>query len=771
MTKFAMPRIGLADDMTSSKPALRDCIEAVLTQGDALMGTVIDGLNASQGQTKGRAALINQNPANKRAIEHLRLNAPAVKATFSGELRTVLYHSGAHDAGPQPLLRFDDFQFLEEKQIDANIEFAVTQQEVCQAVDEVLPPLNALISNLLGLVTVQAQLNPLKPEAFVHAFRETMVRHMPNEAVRSVLMTPAAGLMGISLRQLYKDVAEWLRSQGVEPALPVGIYPGTSSAAGAKVPETAVSRTLLTLDKLRRLLSGDLDTGLALSPSAPKDFINTVPASFVALEDLKLVEPMMQRLARRAKLPDGVGAHAAATQGSSASSAAGFSMLSDSPDAAAQKSTQSRQLGRQLGREVVRLMLENLMKDRRLLPQIREFIKELEPVLLQLSQTDPRFFSERQHPARQLLDRLTHRSLAFSSESDDGFGVFSKAISNSVRVLVGGSGEAASFARVLRKLEQGWEREEDALRKRHEEGVRRLLHAEQRNLLAERFAEDFQARIKSKEVPELIVAFLRGPWPQVVAESQLSHTDGASDPEGFLALVDELIWSVQVRLARRNRPRLVQLVPNLLVKVRQGLQLIGYPEERIPVFFDELISLHEKAFEGPRASAVAGQDQADAAVAGFGELVATADESPEDDMPAKSGAQAFRVDDYEASESGYFADDADLQADLPAGEPAFADAEPSPWSVADLHTGSWVELMLQGNWVRAQLTWASPHRTLFMFVSGQGLAHSMSRRTMDRRRVQGMIRVVSDGNVVGSALDAVAQTALRNNLNQPEAQP
>ncbi len=769
MTKFAMPRLGLADDMTGSKPALRDCLEAVLMQGDALMGTVIDGLGATQGQTKGRAALINQDPANKRAIEYLRLNAPAVKATFSKELRTVLYNSGAHDAGPQPLLRFDDFQFLEEKQIDANIEFAVTQQEVCQAVDEVLPPLNAMISNLLGLVTVQAQLNPLKPEAFVHALRETMVRHMPDDGVRGVLMTPAAGLMGISLRQLYKDVSEWLRSQGVEPALPIGIYPGTSSVAGAKVPETAVSRTLLTLDKLRKLLSGDLDTGLAISPTGPKDFINTVPASFVALEDLKLVEPMMQRLARRAKLPDGIGAQALGSSSPPASSSASYSMLSDNPETVAQKSTQSRQLGRQLGREVVRLMLENLMKDSRLLPQIREYIKELEPVLLQLSQTDPRFFSERQHPARQLLDRLTHRSLAFSSESDEGFGVFSKAISNSVRVLVGSSGEAASFARVVRKLEQGWARDEDSLRKRHEEGVRRLLHAEARNLLAQRFAEDFHARIEDKDIPELIVAFLRGPWAQVVAESQLSHTDGASDPEGFLALVDELIWSVQVRLARRNRPRLVQLVPHLLVKVRQGLQLIGYPEERIPVFFDELISLHEKAFEGTRAPAPASDGQADATVADFGELVATADVSPDDGMSAQSGADAFCVDDYEASESGYFADDADLSADLPVGAAALADAEPSPWSVSDLHTGSWVELMLQGAWVRAQLTWASPHRTLFMFVSGQGLAHSMSRRTMDRRRVQGMIRVVSDGNVIGSALDAVAQTALQNNLNQAEA--
>jgi hypothetical protein len=67
-------------------------------------------------------------------------------------------------------------------------------------------------------------------------------------------------------------------------------------------------------------------------------------------------------------------------------------------------------------------------------------------------------------------------------------------------------------------------------------------------------------------------------------------------------------------------------------------------------------------------------------------------------------------------------------------------------------------------WVRAQLSWASPHRTLFMFVSDGGMAHSMSRRTMDRLRGLGLIRLVSDGHVMDSALDAVAREALRNDV-------
>jgi len=767
MAKFPMPRLGLADDLTAAKPALRDCLEAVLLQSDVLLEGVIVGLTASQTQTKGRAAHINQNPANKRAIEHLSRHAQKVKDTFSEELRKALYTSGSHEHPARLLLRFDDFQFLEEKQIDANIESALTQQEIAQAVDDVLPTLNAMVSSLLGLVSVQSQLNPMKPEAFVLALRECLAKHVKDDSVRAALITPAAGLLGIALRQLYKDVSDWLRSRGVEPALPAGASLGAGGASGAKAPETSVSRTLLTLDKLRRLLSGDLDIGFNLGSSGPKDFLHTVPASFVALEDLKLVEPMMQRLAKRAKQPD------------AATPRATVDMLA-SAETVAHERAQGKQLGRQLGEEVVRLMLENLMKDQRLLPRVRDMIKELEPVLLQLSQSDPRFFSERQHPARQLLDRVTHRSLAFSSENDEGFGRFSKLIANSVRVLSGGVGDEASFARVLRKLEEGWEREEDAQRKSHEEAARALLHAEQRNLLAQRFAEDFHQRIKGKDVPDLISAFLRGPWAQVMAESQLNCTDGTADPEGYRALVDDLIWSVQLRLARRNRPRLVALVPNLLIKLRQGLQLVGYPEERIPVFFDELITLHEKAFEGPRAivqeveksdgPALADTSAAEGTSA-FGESEPGSEGSDADDADEMVALkpEAFWVGEQEATDSGYLADDIDLEIDLPQGFVKQEDGEPNLWSVADLNTGAWVEIMLNGVWIRAQLTWASPHRTLFMFVSGRGLAHSMSRRTIDRRRASGLIRLVSDGNVVGSALDGVAQTALRNNRDQPDA--
>ena len=728
-------RLGVAHEGTTERPTLQTCLEAVLGQSDALVDDMLSGLQATLVTGKTKSLHGAPNALARSAIETVIQRGDAFKAAFAASLRAALYGGDTHRNRANPSVKFDDFQFLDEDQLDANIEFALTQQEVVLAVDDTLPLLNGLISSLMGWITVQAALNPLKPEVFVFALRESFASQVQDEGARAAVMTQAAGAMGVSLRVLYRELAEWLRSQGVEPV-------GTMTPVGGnmgqyvKPAESSVTRTMLTLDKLRRLFSGELDPG----PGANKDFMHTVPASYVALEDMKMVEPMMKRLVERASQPNATPTRITIAPGDAKS--------------IRRDRTHSKRLGRQLGEEVVRMMLENLMQDRRLMPKVRQSLKTLEPVLIKLSQRDPRFFSERQHPARQFMDRITSRSLAFPQEDDPRFGRFQKALENAVSVLEGGEGDAASFTRVLRKLEEGWARDEQDQRQRAEEAARALLHAEQRNLLAERMAADFADRVRDKKIPEMVVSFLQGPWAQVVAESQLQCVDGTVDTDGYLGLVDDLIWSVQLRQARRNRAKLVGLVPGMLVELRQGLHLISYPEERIPVFFDALISYHEKAFEVPKGTDTS--PLAEATLSDHDGVLAGTD--PQDLMPA----DAMWMAQDEATDSGYLrgTDSRMPEVEEPPEVPDEGIAQ--DWTAQSLVTGSWVDLALGGQWVRAQLTWASPHRTLFMFISGSGMAHSMSRRTMDRLRSMGLIRLVSDGRVLDNALDAVAQTALRN---------
>lgn len=757
MKKFRMRRLGVSDDPTLEKPSLHDCIEAVLEQSGPLIDDVIKGLDLAMHQVGGKVSKVNERGLSLPIVEELRRQAEAVRATFGVQLRLAIYRSGSHASDPEALVRFEDIQLLDEGQLDANIEFAMAQQEIQMAVDEVMPPLNALISSLMGWMSVQAHLNPLRPETFARALRETLLQHVPSEQARTALITPAAGILGHSLRTLYKELGDWLRSQGIEPVVP--LLTSAAPAPGGTPVEHPVTRTMLTLDKLRRLLTAEID--LSGGANRGKDFLHTVPASMVALEDLRMVEPMIKRLSERA-LKDAK----AAAKGT------GKNM--------------NRELGQQLGEEVVRLMMENLGKDPRLLPPVRAQVKELEPLLLRLAQADPRFFSERKHPARQFLDRITHQSLGYKTENDERFQRFLKMVSSSVLELLGSDGHPESFARALTMLDAQWSRVDLALRAKQEDAARALMHAEQRNMLAQRLAADFQERLRDKKVPDFVAAFLCGPWAQVVAESQLRNADGTTDGQGYLDLVDDLIWSVQGKLARRNRDRLVQLVPNLLVKLRHGLLLIEYPPERIPRFLDQLIALHEQAFEPPKVKAPAPSKAAAKPAQppeGDGdpmdglevtELDGFPDELPEEfsqesseestggyGVIEASDADSIWMAGHEADEAGYLPEGDVMPNAAPAGAPVSG-----AWNAAELAIGCWVELQLKGEWVRAQLTWASPHGTLFMFISGKGLAHSMSRRTMEQLRTRGLMRIVSERHMVDNALDAVAQTALLNARNQ-----
>ena len=730
-------RIGVSDDPGALKPSLAQCLEAVLEQADGLIDDVLTGLDISVAKAKTLNSRDN-NPATALAIELLLHQRAGVRTTFVAQLRAAIFQGGGPDANyGKNMMSFDSLQLLEEEQLDENIEVARALQEISISVDEALPPLDALMSTMLGWITIQSQINPLRPQLFVRALRETLAVHVGDVDARGAIIGPASGRMGVGLQKLYKEISDWLRSFGVEPAgiTSAAVAPGAVTKPGAA--QSSVARTLLTLDRLRKLLAGELDDNGNLVPRNPQDFLHTVPASLETLQDLKQVDAMVKRLSKKAAKD------------------AGDPSIARKPRKVAQT---SKQLGKQLGEEVARMMLDNLVEDERLLPRVRDLLQALEPVLLPLTKTDARFFSDRLHPARQFLDRVTHRSLGYTSEQDEGFPKFMKSVEDAIVALTenaGAGGDLAPFGLALQRLEEIWAREDKAQRKRREEGARTLLHAEQRNMLAQRLSVEFREKTVGKEVPQMVVDFLGGAWAQAVAELQLTHPDGTPDPYGFLKLVDELIWSVQPSVARRNRTRLVEMVPRMLGQLRQGLQLIDFPAERISVLFDELIALHEKALEGIirlKAPPV----ELEPPVLGAAEEVQA--------LPEDAGDSEFWLADNEATEAGYLQEEAVMPMDL--GATADAAKEAPPATMAELNTGAWIELMLDGNWVRAQLTWASPHRTLFMFTSRGGLAHSMSRRTMDRLRSQGMIKIVSDGHVVDNALDAVARTALRNTLDK-----
>ncbi len=745
MAKSMKLRLGVADDPTALQPSLNDCLAAMLEQADALMADVLLGLMTAAETTGPRRIAAFQGAPVKQAILHLTTHTPAVQASFLQELTRLVYEGGGKDQKEPEVLRFQDLQLFDEAALDQSIEVARAQQEVALAVDDTLPALDALISTMLGWRTIQPGLNPLRPEVFVRAMQKALADHVPQAQVREALITPAAGLMGVNLRRLYREMADWLRSTGVEPAVPLGGRVDRKTGATGKPVTDTVAKTLLTLDRLRKLLHGDFDQ------PRKAEFLHTVPASMALLNDLKKTDELVKRLEQRPK--------------PAAEAPKPVDMLAqmDAPPPVPQR------IGQQLGEEVVRLMFDHLLEDRRLLPGMKRELKKMENAVLRLTKADSRFFSDRNHPARQVLDRIVQRSLAFSAEDDPGWKQFMVSVESASAWLDSKVIDAETFGELLDQLQAQWTGQDHGAKQKREEAARALLHAEQRNLLAQKLAAEFVQGLEGLDVADFIRDFLKNAWAQVVAEAQLSCDDGSSDPYGYRALVEDLVWSVQKSTAQRGRARrLVQMIPGLLQRLREGLQRIGYPPELTQRFFDHLITLHRAAVqEGRDAGAEA------AAEAAWSEPSQFSD-SAQDEIQ-------MWLDENEAQESGFLSEEPDLtpenvaapeaaeeekrREDLVAARAAAAPAQATVPTIEELRIGAWVEIHIKGEWVRAQLTWCSPHATLFMFTSIGGTAHSMSRRTMDKLRANDHLRVVADRPVVDEALDQVAQAALKNSVD------
>src|SRR5690606_36095457 len=52
--------------------------------------------------------------------------------------------------------------------------------------------------------------------------------------------------------------------------------------------------------------------------------------------------------------------------------------------------------------------------------------------------------------------------------------------------------------------------------------------------------------------------------------------------------------------ASLNRPRLVRVIPPVLRTLREGLDSIDYPRERVDAFFQTLMGMHEAAYKTQR---------------------------------------------------------------------------------------------------------------------------------------------------------------------------
>ena len=756
----------------------RACIGAAAERGKVLMtGMVEAALRKSMPQRIALANDVQEREIQQESLRLLMQYEDKLREAFPQALLAEFAAaiSGALERDSGSSLSFDALELMGDDQIQESMELARAQQATLLAVDGELGELTALISAAQGLKSAQVDRNPLRPDVYVRGLRSAIADTGVKSAVRMRWLSHLGEALGPLLAKDYLFLSGMLREQGVIEAS-YNVITQLESPAVARLldddeDDKAVPagqprpETLLTVRQLRRLLAGELDAGAnSFDEKFAREFDDgrepspgfspTVPAAFEALQEMKQVDEVVQRIKRR---QSGQGADSG-------------------PGTLQEKLRRKASPGQALGLEVVSLMMDNIASDARLLPEVQKVVRELEPALLRLALVDPRFFSDKRHPARRFLDLVVQKSLAWQSASSPGFTAFLDPAQQAVQALVATQIEGAEpFAYALHTLEEAWAEQQKRERRKRDKAVRTLLQAEQRNLLAEKIAKDLRQRAETAGAPRGVVYFVAGPWAQVIAQARLLDASGQPDPGGYEDAVTDLLWSAIPEVAATNPTRLARLVPNLLARLREGLDSIGFSRSKASRFFEELMALHARALQptgdaddSPRARLEAQFRDADLAAG----LWLAPSEAHQSGFLETQAPQADRPLFEQTRPAG----DETVPHTAPHTAPPMAHTVPgvldsqhpsaaAPAAPLTLTAGTWVELRLDGRWLRTQLTWASPHGTLFMFTQADGTNQSMTRQSLDQLHATGDLRVLAHRAVVEGALDAVAQAALRNSLD------
>ncbi len=224
--------------------------------------------------------------------------------------------------------------------------------------------------------------------------------------------------------------------------------------------------------------------------------------------------------------------------------------------------------------EVVALMFQSILAEDRIPPAVRVWFARLQVPVLRVALAEPEFFSNLNHPARQLIDRMGSCALGFDATS------------------ITGSALEAEIKRIVQVIEQYpetgrrvfqlvYDEFEKFLAKflTEKQATSRLVsvaqQVEQKETLAIQYTIELRTMLKDMPVRDEIREFLFKTWAEVLALSAVREGPQHADTIAFKRTAADLVWAASAKPNRSERAQVIQSLPGLLQRLRQGLALMG----------------------------------------------------------------------------------------------------------------------------------------------------------------------------------------------------
>ncbi|HTO46575.1 MAG TPA: DUF1631 family protein [Burkholderiales bacterium] len=560
--------------------------------------------------------------------------------------------------------------------------------------------------------------NPLCPEAVFEALKMACGKLPGDFAVKRSLLNAFQPYVAAGITTVYADVNQNLISHHVLPRIRHQVKRAADIGVASTNPALAASQAM----NLAQLMGG-AQGAAAMTQSQLMNLGQNALAMSGALDLSALLAGVMNGGAARAQvtrmLADPSRYAMEATLTSTPASPALMTSLSALQSAAMpaeggafdfmsalgdQVRAQSNPLD-QLTIELVTMVFDYILDDKNVPETVKGEISRLQIVAVKAAILDRTFFARRQHPMRQLLDRVAEVAADPDIATEEGTRFILELRAMVDYIVHQFTDDLAIFTAALDTLEQMVEENRETRQQELAPTTSELARKEEAEIAHATALAEIKRRV-TRKTPAFVRDFLYQWWTKTLVDAYMKEREGDDSWTHRLGVVDALVWSVSP-LRTGEIQQLASMLPTLMRSLLRGMNAIEMAADARHGLFNQLMQAHTASINAAKAQSK-------------GQTVPTA-------------ADVARIEDAPVSEP------------LPPEEPAEAPPETDDYHVHTamaLERGAVIEFMDGAAAVRAKLSWVSPKQTILLFTSSAGGARKLAPKAFAELLRQQKARVI-----------------------------
>ncbi len=417
--------------------------------------------------------------------------------------------------------------------------------------------------------------------------------------------------------------------------------------------------------------------------------------------------------------------------------------------------------------ELIEMIFDFIYEDKELSDHLKSTVARLQIPMLKVAILDKNFFSDKQHPSRELLNEFTQASIV-----DDSAKVEEKIETLVNRIVNEFSDDLSLFSDVLDDFREFMLKEQQAYLESQRKQLEEAERQEQRARDIKAVDDAIASCMPEHPMPDLLQAFMDEVWRELMINTYL---DEGAESHGWnihLQLTEDLLWSITPKVSAEERSYLASMIPHLVKMLGESLAQTSWDKQKISALFDELGDCHIGALRGEGATT---ETAIAAAVSQQHEPVEEItdplhqhllreleDVEYEEIILDESGihSQIKNAANESESDDEFFG----MSGDLPILDDEVVDEESSVASsdyydeqVAEMEVGDWVEFSDDGeNLLKARLIWRGEVDRQLIFANWR---HEIVRRCDEKELVTMLrnwdVRILNTVPIMERALSSV----------------